>query len=504
MTASGDANLVPPDADAHGPPSAETVHAVRNAFMLGASLVATWTVALLVRLLLPRTLGPALFGEFNFADALAANAFGFLGLGIDMYIQKELPARPEHASEFIGGMFALRVAGSLILFAALALSLLASGRPHALVRTVLVFGMAQLVSICAATLATVIYASQNVRKLAVLNVASKLLWAGAVGVALCLHAGIEWFALAFFFSEAFRLVSLLRIVRTSLVLRIDAASTWRVLVASAPFYVAAVAGALYAKIDVSIMGMLMPDREVGFYSSAANISSVAMLMAPLMGWVLMPQLSRAAARSREDLGVMFRRSIEWVLIVAVPVSMMLALGADQIVPHVFGAKFLPAIGSLRVLSPIFVAVYVAMLASTYLNLTDRSWRVTLLTMGSLALNALLNVILIRPASRWLGEGGAGIGAAAISMTSELLVAAVMLGMIGRPAWDRRNIAACVKSLAACALVSLAHVAMRPLGPARLAADLALYLALIVVTGAVHLRELLSVVRSAAGGRHAAT
>jgi hypothetical protein len=104
----------------------------------------------------------------------------------------------------------------------------------------------------------------------------------------------------------------------------------------------------------------------------------------------------------------------------------------------------------------------------------------------------------------LGEGGAGIGAAAISMTSELLVAAVMLGMIGRPAWDRRNIAACVKSLAACALVSLAHVAMRPLGPARLAADLALYLALIVVTGAVHLRELLSVVRSAAGGRHAAT
>ena len=136
---------------------------------------------------------------------------------------------------------------------------------------------------------------------------------------------------------------------------------------------------------------------------------------------------------------MFRRAIEGVLALAVPVSLMLALGADLIVTRLFGEKFLPAIGSLRVLSPMFVAVYLAMLAATHLNLTNRSWRVTSVTVGSLALNALLNLFLIHPAYRLLGEGGAGVVAAAISVACEVLVAAALLAMIGRTAWDRRSI-----------------------------------------------------------------
>ncbi len=506
MTASGDVPAVKPESAAPsstGAPPGEAVRAVRNAFMLGASLVATWTVALVVRLLLPRSLGPALFGEFNFADALAANAFVFINLGLDTYIQKEIPARPNHTSEFVGGMLALRLLISVVLFGTLAVLLAASGRPTALVRTVFVFGLAQLISIVAATLATLLYVSQTVGRLAVLNVVSKLLWAGGVGVALFEHASIEWFAVAFLVSEAVRLVVIFRIVGNTLQLRVDFASTWKVLIASAPFYMATVAATLYAKIDVNIMGVLMPDKEVGFYSSAANVSSVAMLMAPLMGWVLMPQLSRAATRSRDELNAMFRRSIEWVLALAVPISMMLMLGADVIVLHLFGAKFLPAVASLRVLAPIFVAVYLAMLASTYLNLIDHSWRVTLLTIGSLALNALLNVIFIRPSYRAFGEGGAGIGAAAISVASEMVVAAALLAMIGRSAWDRRSVLCCGKSLAACVVVCGAHVAMRPLGPARLALDLALYLVLIVATGAVNVRELYTVLRSASRGSHAA-
>jgi len=120
MTGSGDVPALTTNnaASTHGAPSGEAMRAVRGAFVLGASLVATWTVALVVRLLLPRSLGPALFGEFNFADALAANAFVFITFGLDTYIQKELPARPSHQSEFIGGVFVVRLVASALLFGA--------------------------------------------------------------------------------------------------------------------------------------------------------------------------------------------------------------------------------------------------------------------------------------------------------------------------------------------------------------------------------------------------
>ena len=114
-------SVVPPSA-----PAGAGVAAVRNAAMLGASLAATWSVALVVRLFLPRSLGPTVFGEFNFADVLAANAFGFIGLGLDTYIQKETPARPTHTSEFLGGALLVRLVMSMIIFGALWLA--ASGR----------------------------------------------------------------------------------------------------------------------------------------------------------------------------------------------------------------------------------------------------------------------------------------------------------------------------------------------------------------------------------------
>src|SRR5262245_44166244 len=74
--------------------------ALRNALKLGSSLFATWTVALLLRFLLPRFLGPEQFGTFNFSDNFSATYFTLLGLGVDTYIQKEMPVRPQHASDF--------------------------------------------------------------------------------------------------------------------------------------------------------------------------------------------------------------------------------------------------------------------------------------------------------------------------------------------------------------------------------------------------------------------
>src|SRR5690349_3388131 len=92
----------PPSSRA-GPQSHDVATAARNAIKLGASLLATWTVALAVRFQLPRHLGPTRFGNFNFCDSFSAAFFVFLGLGIETYIQKEVPIRPKHASDFFGG-----------------------------------------------------------------------------------------------------------------------------------------------------------------------------------------------------------------------------------------------------------------------------------------------------------------------------------------------------------------------------------------------------------------
>jgi O-antigen/teichoic acid export membrane protein len=478
--------------------------AMRNALVVGVSLTATWTVALVVRLFLPRHLGPELFGQYNFADTLAANGFGFLGLGLDTYVQKEVSVRPEHASDFYGGTQLVRLLGSAVVFAGVALVAHAGGYSREVVATVLVFGCAQLFTVLANTCATLLYAARRVGRLSALNVGTKLAWAGGVGLALWRRDALYAFAAAFLVSEAIRFAVLFRLCKNVLHLhvRVDMKETLRVIRACLPYYTTHVAMALYAKIDVSIMGMLLPDEEVGYYSAAANISGVAMLLAPLMSWVLMPQLSRAAARGREELLAMMRRALEWTLVFAFPICVVLGLGAELVVHTVFGARFEPSIGALRALSPVFVVIYVAMLGATCMILLERSWTVTLVTVASLVVNATLNVLLLRPALALLGEGGAGIGASLITVSVEAVVAITYVALLGRDVLDRRNVSALLKSVVITAAVVALDLALRRhLGDLlRVSVAAAAFGALSVATRTARLGELASVLRSALRNR----
>ena len=68
----------PSEAHAHS----DVATAMRNTLKLGLSLMATWAVALGVRFILPRFLGPERFGQYAWAESTAALAFIFAGLGL--------------------------------------------------------------------------------------------------------------------------------------------------------------------------------------------------------------------------------------------------------------------------------------------------------------------------------------------------------------------------------------------------------------------------------------
>jgi len=310
------------------------------------------------------------------------------------------------------------------------------------------------------------------------------------------RASLWTYAAAAVLSEGVRLVVLYRLAQTvaGVRFRVQARETIAVLRKSSPFWVNQIAIVLYSKIDVAIMGLLVTDRELGFYGAATNISSVAMLMSPFMGWVLTPELSRVV-HDKAQFQSMLRRSLEWTLAIAIPIAMMLGLGASVIVHTVFGPKFEPAINAMRMLMPIFVVVYVAILGATAMILLDRSWTVTTVTILSLVANAGLNLLVVRPSWHWLGEGGAGVGAAAVSVGTEAIVALTYVWFLRKDILDARNVSSAVKSLAACGAVIAFHLVFRRLGAWRLPLDAGLYAVLVVATRAVRVSELVGLVRS---------
>src|SRR5450631_2439173 len=73
----------------------DTLHALRNALKLGGSLVVTLALSFGMKPLVAHHFGKAIFGQVSFADAFTTAFFVVVTLGVDTYIRREVPVRPD-------------------------------------------------------------------------------------------------------------------------------------------------------------------------------------------------------------------------------------------------------------------------------------------------------------------------------------------------------------------------------------------------------------------------
>ena len=483
----------------------DVLQSLRNALKLGLSLVASWAVALVVRILLPRALGPAAFGVYQFADAFTIMIFVVTSLGIETYVRKEVATRRDHASEFFAGILLVALALSVVITILAVVGLRAAGKPDEVLHLVLVLGAVQMLVNVNGTTAALLHAEGKVNGLSVLNVGAKFAWAAGIGIALTRGDGIEGVAIAALIAEVLRTTGLAILARRHAGVRlvVDMRASIAVLMASLPYYLHALAQTVYARLDMSILSFLTHDTEVGWYGAAQALAGLSLLMAPLIGWVLLPLISRAAARSAEELMLVTRRALEFILAVALPITLFLWLGADILVATAFGEAFAPAAHSLRILAPTFVLTYAAMVSASVLVRLERGWAVTWISVSGMVLSATLNVVLVPRFLATYGAGGAGMGAATSLIITEFYVVAVMMWLLGRRTVDRRMLSMLARTLAVCAVVVAANHLLLPIGRWRLGLETLLYVLLAALTGAIDVRGGVALLRDAIGSRHLA-
>jgi O-antigen/teichoic acid export membrane protein len=483
-----------PDVDARS----ATLLAIRNALTLGAALLMTWSIALGIRVVLPRHLGPVNFGVINFADAFSTTCFVVLGLGIDQYIRKEVAVRTEHASDFYGGAILFRLLITAGIFGFIALIMGVTHRPAEVRQVVYLYAATQVMVTANATLSALLHAKGRVRGMSALSVATKVVWAGGVLWAVAADAGLWAYAVSYFASEAIETVALSYLAKAHLGLRfrVDIRATRAMLVASIPYAVTAITTTAYTRLDVSLLEFSAGSREVGLYGASCAVAGLTLLLTPLIGWVLQPMLARAAARSKDELFKHACRSMELILSIAVPASLLINLGADFLIHLIFGAIYAKATMSLRVQSTIFVLTYVAMVYAMVLVMRERAWALAWISAAGLVVNATLNLVFLRYSVAWLGEGGGGTGCAAAMLCTEVFVTVCMAATIQGSAFDRRGVASLAKSLGICGVVVVVHRVIPAPDIVRLLVDAVLYLVLAIAVGALRPKEMIDTVREA--------
>jgi O-antigen/teichoic acid export membrane protein len=472
----------------------EGTTAARNTIFLLLSFGASWAIGFAGRLIVPRQLGPEVFGAYQFADYFSATFFVISVLGYDTYIRREVSVRPTHANEFFGGLLLFRAGASLVALALMLLVFATSGKPAYIRNLLLIFSINQVLGILNNSYATLLNAVSSVRGLSVLNVIAKVSWAILVFVFAYTGGGAASFAWALVASEGLKTIVLTSIVARELSLnfRIDIPAARTALVASMPFLVVSITGTLYANADVSLMSFRTSDIEVGWYGAAVSLLAMTLFFTVIIHNVFLPMISRAPAGS-EELFTISRRALELVVTLVTPMALFGALESALIIQRLFGASFAPAAGSLRVLAPVILLLYVAILPALVLTRLDRGWTVTWLSSALLVINLVLNWFAIPYGEHRWGAGGAGIAAADVWLVCEGLNVAVFLYLTAECFLDRRNLLVFAKTAGTCAVVAVLHSFLAPSLMA-IAAEATVYLALVLGTGALRVGELIQFAR----------
>ena len=482
---------------AEGDLASDSRKAVRDTGMIGSSLLVTQMIGFVGgSIVVTRLLGER-YGLVAFPESFAQLTMMALNLGVDTYVRKEVPVRPEHARDFAAGVLGVRLLGWAVCTAVGSAVLLALHRPGQMLLLSLLFGIGQLLQHLAETNTAFLQSVGSVRNASLVRVATKILWLVTVIGGLAAGFGLWIVPAAMIVSEGSKAVflGLLAQRRLRLGASLNMRATWLVLVASLPYLMTHINGALSATLDVAMVGFLTQTAatgrvdEVGLYRAATQLSLVALLLAPVIGWILLPLMSRAMARSEEEFWKVLRRSMEIVMTIAIPLALLVSLNADVIIHNTIGPKFDAAVPALRVLAPMFIVTYVSLVGSSALVRLNRGWFVTRVTLGGVAVNVALNLFLIRAGRRWWGEGGAGLGASISIVVAETIVATAFVAALGARAFDTRTLRSIVITLFAGALVVLLDRLMVPFGAARPFADGALYAGHLIGLRVIRPREL---------------
>jgi O-antigen/teichoic acid export membrane protein len=278
-------------------------------------------------------------------------------------------------------------------------------------------------------------------------------------------------------------------------LRIDREAVRVALVESIPFFVNSLALGILGSLGMSVLEFVRRDeREVGWFAADQNLAYLCALLTPLLGWVVMPLLSRAYARSEKEGLAVLRRVVEGLVVLIVPITVLISAGSDVLVRLAFGAKFVPASIGLSILSLVFVMTYINTMLAMALIIMRRGWSVTVLSISAVFITAGLMLVFVPLGRRIWTEGGECAGAALSVITSEACVLLAMLTRFKEFPLDARDLRVLGKSVGLGLVILAIDRTLRGLGPARLAIDAVLYAGLALAIGVVHIPEVVAAIR----------
>jgi len=384
---------------------------LRNSMLVvGARALAKLAVFVVV-VLLWRHLGADNYGRFA-TMIVYVTLLGIVpDLGLQTVFIRDASRDRTVLPRYLGNLLSARLLLSLVALVILAVALRVLS-PALFPYTVAAFVLL-LTTSYSSLLRAVFYIRGRLGYEAIAIVAESLLLLGLTIVAIEQRATWDAFLWVYAASYLFTCLFAFGVIRWGwherVTIRLDPVFVRRLLAAGLPLALAFTITTIYAQLDIVLLQLFKNFQVVGWYSAANKyVDAVAWVPQSAMGAVF-PALSLLAAGDRRRLAFAYEKSYKMLAILGLPLAVGLGVTADSIVHVTRG--FEQSIPALRILAPSVALLFVNNAFIYTLTAINRQLDFTRLALVTLAVNVILNLVLIPPYSY--------LGAAAASTITEV-------------------------------------------------------------------------------------
>jgi PST family polysaccharide transporter len=369
---------------------------VMNILWLSLDKVFKLVVGLIVGIWVARYLGPNQWGELNYVLAFVTITGTVAKLGMDGFLVKEILEHPLEKNEILGTSFFMRLLIIPILFGAVLIyfNILNLSSNYYWLLAFLSFNL----FITPFDLIDLDFQSRLQSKLTVVakNIAYVL---GAVFRVYLLinNKSLMWFAAAMGFEAALSYILL-----TILYQKNNNIFHWsvnfnlakKILTTGWPFILASLAVVLYMRLDQVMLGSMVNETQLGFFSSAIKISDVFLFLPMAVSSSYLPSLIEAKKTGWELFIKKNQFFINWMMRISVVFAILVTIFSDLIIQLLFGTDYMPASSILVIHIWSLIPIFLGVATSHYLVIENLQKFSLYRTLIGLIFNVLLNLYLI--------------------------------------------------------------------------------------------------------------
>ena len=415
---------------------------------LGRLLGDVFTFILFI--VLARVYGQDGLGEYSFAVAFAGFLIVFVDYGLTNYSIKELSSSKAFDSEHYGGVLSIRLILSVFVCLLLLLIL-----PHIPIEAdkniIFLICLSQILIIVTESLSAAMLAKQDAHLVGFVEFTYKLVSSVAVilpsiygkslffSLSMLPISGVVYLLLVF-------LLATKKYGRPNVFVGLDYFA--RTLKEAFTYAVFIFLHQLSTRTDIIIIGVFLGASSVGIYNAAYRVIFLLMLLAYFCELALMPVASKLYQQSKDDLVLLYNKSFNIIMLVAIPLAAGVWLISEDLIALFFGAGFIESSTILGLLSCLILLAFVKSIIGVFLTSCDMQYKRTKGQWIAAIIN-LSGTILLIPL---FGMKGAAIATIISEVILVLLNAYNLKVVVGPPKILKYGFMASLGSLIFCGVI----------------------------------------------------